>query len=121
MSVSRRIVAALATLAVLVAAPAAAEAKSSSKVASVSNVQVHVDKADKAVKRMKRYARLGNSKAVAKQLKVARTQSAAASRMSRTLASSAVTDTQEVAAAQALTLAGTQYDELVEAVTAIVD
>lgn len=121
MTHSRRILAALATLAVLIAAPTAAQAKSSSKVASTANVQVHVDKAEKAVKRMNRYARLGNAKAVAKQLKIARSQSAAASRMSRKMASRATSDSQEIAAAQALTLAGTQYDQLVESVTAIVD
>ena len=121
MSHSRRIVAALATLAVLVAAPATASAKSSSKVASAAGVQAHVDKATTAVKRMKRYARLGDSKAVAKQLKIARSQSAAASRMARTMASTAVSDTQEVAAAKSLTLAGIEYDQLVETITAIVD
>ena len=122
MSQYRRIVAAVATLAVFaVAAPATASAKSTTKVASTANVQVHVDKATKAVKRMKRYARLGNSKAVAKQLKIARTQTAAASRMARTMASTAVTDTQDVAAAKALTLAGMEYDQLVETITAIVD
>jgi len=122
MTHSRRILAALATLSVLVAAPATASAaKSTSKVPSTAKVQVYVDKAEKAVKRMNRYARLGNSKAVAKQLKIARSHSAAASRMSRKMAARATTDRQEIAAAQALTLAGTQYDQLVEAVTAIVD
>lgn len=122
MSSSRRIVAALATLAVLVAAPATASAaNSTSKAPSSTNVQVHVDKATKAVKRMQRYARLGNSKAVAKQLKIARSQSAAASKMARQMANTAAPGTQSVAAAQALTLAGTQYDLLVESITAIVD
>jgi hypothetical protein len=117
MSQYRRIVAAMATLAVVVGIPATASAKSTTKVASTANVQVHVDKATKAVKRMKRYARLANSNAVAKQLKIARSQSAAASRMARSMAST----TPSIADAQALTLVGTQYDALVEAVTAIVD
>jgi hypothetical protein len=121
MSHPRRIVAALATLAVLVGLPATASAKSTSKVPSTANVQVHVDKATKAVKRMNRYARLGNSKAVAKQLKIARTQSAAASKMARQMAGTAAAGTPSIAAAQALTLAGTQYDMLVESITAIVD
>jgi hypothetical protein len=122
MSQSRRIVAALATLAVLVAAPATASAApSSSKARSTTNVQVHVDKAATAVKRMQRHARLGNGKGVAKQLKIARSQSVAASRMARQMAATADPGTQSIAAAQALTLAGTQYDQLVESITAIVD
>jgi hypothetical protein len=122
MSYSRRIVAAMATLAVLVAAPATASAaQSSSKVPSSANVQVHVDKATKAVKRMKRYARLGDNRSVAKHLKIARTQSAAASKMARSMATTADPGTQSIAAARALTLAGTQYDALAETITAIVD
>jgi hypothetical protein len=121
MSHPRRIVAALATLAVLVGLPATASAKSTSKVPSTAKVQVHVDKAAKAVKRMNRYARLGNTKAVAKHLKIARTESATASKMARQMASKAAPGTQSVTAAQALTLAGTQYDALVESITAIVD
>ncbi|MGH2943201.1 MAG: hypothetical protein ACRDLN_10580 [Solirubrobacteraceae bacterium] len=103
------------------AAPATASAKSTSKVSPAASVQVNVDKASKAVKRMKRYARLGNSSAVARQLKIARSQSAAASRTARRMARTAVTEQQNVTAAKALTLAGTQYDELVETITAVVD
>ncbi len=120
MSHSRRIVAAMATLAVLVAAPATATAQSTPEKPSVA-VQVSVDKATKATKRMKRYARLGNANAVARQLKIARSQSAAASRTARSMASAADTSSESVVAAQALTLAGTQYDQLAEAITAIVD
>ncbi|MGH2901108.1 MAG: hypothetical protein ACRDMZ_20700, partial [Solirubrobacteraceae bacterium] len=112
----------MAALAVLVAAPAAAEAKqSSSKVSASAAVQVSVDKATKATKRMKRYARLGKADAVARQLKIARSQSAAASRMARRMAATAGPGADSVVAAQALTLAGTQYDQLTEAITAIVD
>ena len=114
MSQSRRYVAAMAMFAALLALPATASAKSSHSMTAKASVQVSVDKADKAVKRLKRYARLGNSAGVARQLKIARSQSAAASKKARRMANKASTGTQTVAAASALTLAGTQYDQLVE-------
>jgi hypothetical protein len=121
MSRSRRIVAVAAALATMAAVPATAPAKAPTKAPTTATVQVSVDKASTAVKRMKRYARLGKSDAVARQLKIARSQSAAASRAARRIAGSAGTEQQNLAAAQALTLAGTQYDQLLEAITAIVD
>ena len=121
MSQSRRLVAVMATLATLVAVPATASASTNSVAPSKAAVQANVDKATKAVKRIKRYARLGDSRMVAKQLKIARSQSAAASKTARRMANRASSESQNLKAAQALTLAGTQYDDLVEAITAIVD
>ncbi|MDP2712413.1 MAG: hypothetical protein Q8O56_14460 [Solirubrobacteraceae bacterium] len=127
MSQSRRIVAVMASLAVVVALPATAAAQSTksssptSMAAQKAAVQKNVDKADKAVQHLKRHARLGSQRGVTRQLKIARSQSAAASQKARRMANRATTGNQNVIAAQALTLAGTQYDELIAAVTAIVD
>lgn len=122
MSNHRRTVAVMATLAALVAVPATASAKShdSARFANVT-VEVHVKKAQKAVTRLKRAVRAGKGTVVKRELKAARSQTAAASRVARRMAYSARTDTEEVAATQSLALAGTQYDTLVEAVTALVD
>lgn len=117
---SRRLVAVMATLATCVAVPATASA-SNSVAPTKASVQANVDKATTAVKRIQRYARLGDSKRVASQLKIARKQTAAASKSARRMANSADTQSENLKAAQALTLAGTQYDDLVEAITAIVD
>jgi hypothetical protein len=112
----------MATVAALVAVPATASAKSHDSVAPASQtVQVHVTKAQQAIKRLKRAVRAGKGTVVKRELKTARSQTAAAARVARTLAYSAVTDPQEIAATQALTLAGTQYDQLVESITALVD
>jgi len=111
----------MATLATLVAVPATASASTHSTAPTKAAVQANVDKATTAVKRIKRYARLGDSKRVASQLKIARKQSAMASKSARLMASSADTPSESLKAAQALTLAGSQYDDLVEAITAIVD
>ncbi len=122
MSFTRRLIPAVAALAVLVAMPTTAVAKkSTSKASAAKSVKQNVSRADKAVKRMKRHARLGSSRGVARQLKIARSRSAAASRTARRMAARARTSSQKAAAARSLTLAGAQYDELVEAVTAIVD
>jgi uncharacterized protein YqgV (UPF0045/DUF77 family) len=110
----------MATLATCVAVPATASA-STSVAPTKASVQANVDQATTAVKRIQRYARLGDSKRVASQLKIARTQTAAASKSARRMANSADTQSENLKAAQALTLAGTQYDDLVEAITAIVD
>jgi len=111
----------MATLASLVAVPATASASTNSAAPTKASVQANVDKAATAVKRIKRYARLGDATRVAKQLKIARTQSATASKSARRMANSADTQSENLQAAQALTLAGTQYDDLIEAITAIVD
>jgi uncharacterized protein YqgV (UPF0045/DUF77 family) len=121
MSQSRRLVAVMATLATLVAVPATASASTNSVAPTKASVQANVDKATTAVKRIKRYARLGDAKQVASQLKIARSQTAAASKGARRMANAADTQSENLKAAQALTLAGTQYDDLVEAITAIVD
>lgn len=112
----------MAALTLFVAVPATASAASSkSKAPTKAQVQAKVDKATTAVKRVKRYARLGNDKAVARHLKIARSQSAAASKLARRMANRADTRSESLRAAQALTMAGVQYDDLVEAVTAVVD
>ena len=112
----------MATVAALAAAPATASAKPKDAVKPTKQtVQVHVTKAQKAVKRLQRAVQAGKGGVARRELKDARTQTAAAARVARTLASRATTDPQEIAATQALTLAGTQYDELIEAITALVD
>jgi hypothetical protein len=122
MSHHRRSVAVMATVAALVAVPATASAKSQDSVAPANQtVQVHVTKAQKAVKRLKRAVRAGKGSVVKRELKTARSQTAAAARVARKLAYSATSDPQEIAATQALTLAGTQYDQLIESITALVD
>ena len=121
MSQSRRMVAVMATLATMVAVPATASASTHSVTSSKATVQASVDQATTAIKRIKRYARLGDSARVASQLKIARKETAAASKVARRMANKASSDSQNLVAAQALTLAGTQYDDLVEAITAIVD
>jgi hypothetical protein len=123
MSQHRRIVATVATLAALVAVPATASAKSTDSAAPSASVtvQVHVNKAEKAVKRLKRAVRAGKGSIVKKELKTARSQTAAAARAARKLAYAATTDPQEIAATQSLALAGTQYDELINTITALVD
>jgi hypothetical protein len=112
----------MATIAALVAVPATASAKSQDSVKPAKpTVQVHVAKAQKAVKRLQRAVRAGKGSVASRELKTARSQTAAAARVARNLASAATTDPQEIAATQALTLAGTQYDALIEAITALVD
>jgi hypothetical protein len=112
----------MATIAALAAVPATASAKSQDSVTSANpTVQVHVTKAQKAVTRLQRAVRAGKGGVAKRELKAARSQTAAAARVARTMAASATTDPQEIAATQALTLAGTQYDQLIEAITALVD
>jgi hypothetical protein len=112
----------MATLAALVAVPATASAKSHDSASSAgASVQVHVKKAEKAVKRLTRAVKLGKGTVVKRELKTARSQTAAAARVARSMANTASSDSQEIAATQSLALAGTQYDTLIESITALVD
>jgi hypothetical protein len=112
----------MATVAALVAVPATASAKSTDSVKPANqSVEAYVAKAQTAVKRLKRAVRSGKSSVVKRELKNARSQTAAAARAARKLTYAASSDPQEVAATQALTLAGTQYDALIESITALVD
>jgi hypothetical protein len=122
MSEFRRSVAVVATLAAVVALPATASAKTSvvSK-PSVATVKTQVATAQTAVKRLKRAVRLDQSTIAKRQLKIARSQSATASRSARGMATRASTPAAAAGAAQALTIAGTQYDSLLETLTALVD
>jgi hypothetical protein len=123
MSQFRRSVAVVATIAAVVAVPASASAKTSSTASktSVAAVQTQVANAATATKRLKRYVRLGDTTRAAKQLKIARKNSAGASRTARRLANAAGTEQAASAAAGALTIAGSQYDMLLETLTALVD
>jgi hypothetical protein len=112
MSHSRRLVVVMATLAALVAVPTTASAKS-----STASVQIHVVKAKKAVKLMNRAAKAGDGASVVRQLRVARSQNAAASRKARAMAAGS----DSVAAAQALALAGMSYEQLIASITRLVD
>lgn len=116
MTYSRRFVATMATFVVLLALPAAASARPSTERSS-AGVQSHVVKAQKAIKRMNRAAAAGNAKGVVRQLRTARSQAAAASREARAMAAAS----DSVAAARALTLAATTYEQLISAITKLVD
>jgi hypothetical protein len=116
MSHSRRLVATLAALAALLVVPAGASATVSNAPHS-AGVRTHVAKAQKAIKRMDRAAGAGNAAGVLRQLRTARSQTAAAAREARALA----TGSDSVAAAQALTLAGTTYEQLISTITQLVD
>jgi hypothetical protein len=122
MSHHRRSVAVMATVAALAAVPAAASAQSTDSVKPANqSVEAYVAKAQTAVKRLKRAVRAGKGSVVKRELKTARSQTAAAARAARKLTYAASSDPQEVAATHALTLAGTQYDALIESITALVD
>ncbi|MCA1679255.1 MAG: hypothetical protein LC777_10085 [Actinobacteria bacterium] len=66
---------------------------------------------------MNRAARAGDSAGVARQLRIARSHSAAASRTSRAMASGS----DSIGAARALTLTGMSYEQLIAAITQLVD
>ena len=123
MSQFRRSVAAIATLAAVAALPATASAKDNTAAskASVATVQSNAANAQQATKRLKRAVRQDQSSVARRQLRIARSQTAAASRGARQLARSADTRSESVAAARALTVAGTQDDVLLETLTALVD
>ena len=123
MSQVRRSFAALATVAAIAAVPATASASTASDVTktSVTTVQANVKNAKAAVKKLKKAVRAGKSTIAKRELKMARSQTAAASRTARRMANRAVTEDGAAVAAQALTIAGTQYDTLLEVLTALVD
>ncbi len=123
MSGIRRSVAVAATLATVVALPATASAspvKNTTK-ASITTVQKSVANAQTSVRRLKRAVRDDASTVAKRQLRLARSQTANASRVARRMASAATTESAANTAAQALTIAGTQYDSLLETLTGIVD
>ena len=122
MSQFRRSVAVMATVAAVAAVPAtasAAPAKAVSKT-SISTVQKSVTSAKKSVKALKRAVRSDQSTVAKRQLKLARSQTANAARVARTMSRSVTTDAAANTAAQALTIAGTQYDALLETLTGLV-
>ncbi|HEV7804765.1 MAG TPA: hypothetical protein VGO80_03020 [Solirubrobacteraceae bacterium] len=111
------------SVAAVAAVPATASASTKKVVSktSVAAVQSNVANAKTAVKKLKRAVSAGKSTVAKRELKVARSQSAAASRTARRMANRAVTEIGAATAAQALTIAGTQYDALLETLTALVD
>lgn len=118
----RRIVAVVATLTALISIPATASASSSDAVVSANvSVKLHVAKADKALTRLERAVDAGKTSAIARELKRTRSSTAAAARGARRLAASDSASADLVVAAQALTLAGTQSNELLATLTALVD
>jgi hypothetical protein len=122
MSELRRSVAVMATLAAVVALPATASAKAARPASKpIATVKAEVATARTAVKRLKRAVRLGQGTVAKRQLKIARSHSATASRSARRMAVRASTPNAAAGAAQALTIAGTQYDSLLETLTALVD
>jgi len=123
MSQFRRSVAVAATLAAVAALPATASAtpaKVSAKT-SLASVEASVNNAKVSVRRLKRAVLTGESSVAKRQLKLARSQTANASRTARRLANAATNEVAANTAAQALTVAGTQYDRLLETLTALVD
>ena len=115
----RSLVAILATLIALVAIPATASASSSANGAPA--VKAHVLKAKKALKKFKLAVRSDNDSVALAQLRSARRQTAAASKTARRMAARAGTGASSLVAANSLTLAGNQYDTLLEQITALVD
>lgn len=118
MSSTRRLAAILAALTALVALPATASAHST---ASAASVNAHVTKAAKAVDRLERAVTRGNKSSAARQLRIARSQTAGASLDARVMARRADTPRESAGAAASLTIAGAQYDALLESITALVD
>ena len=118
MSSTRRLAAILAALTALVALPATASAHST---ASGTSVNAHVTKAAKAVDRLERAVKRGNTASAARQLRIARSQTARASVDARMMARVADTPGESAGAAASLTIAGAQYDALLESITALVD
>ena len=104
----------MTALAVLVAVPSTASARSTGGSAAV---QAHVVKAKKAVKLMNRAAKARSSVGVARHLRTARSQNAAAARKARAMAAGS----DSVAAARALTLSGASYEQFIAAITRLVD
>lgn len=109
----------MATLAALVALPATASAQSSHHAST--SVKSHVSKAKKSLKKFHLAVAAHDDSLALADLNSARRHTAAAAKLARSLASHASTDAQQVSAASALTLAGGQYDSLVEQITALVD
>lgn len=118
----RRIIAVAAALGALISVPATASATSSGAVVSANaSVKLHVAKADRALTRLQDAVRTDKGSAITRELKRTRSQTVAAARAARSLSSSASGDAARVSAARALTLAGTQSNKLLAAVTDLVD
>jgi len=120
MSHPRSLVAILAMLVALVAIPATASAKSNAGNGAPA-VKAHVSKAKKALKKFKVAVVRHDGSVALTHLKGARRQTAAASKTARRMAARAHGGAPSLAAAQSLTLAGNQYDALLEQMTALVD
>ena len=120
MSHPRSLVAILATLVALVAIPATASAKSSAGNGAPA-VKAHVSEAKKALRKFKVAVVRDDGSVALAQLKGARRQTAAASKTARRMAAPAGRGAPSLAAAQSLTLAGNQYDALLEQMTALND
>jgi hypothetical protein len=103
-----------------VAIPATASAKSSTSNGAPA-VKAHVHKAKKALKKFKVAVVRDNDRVALAQLNSARRQTAAASKIARRMAARAGEGGPSLVAAQSLTLAGNNYDALLEQITALVD
>lgn len=118
MSKSRRLLALAATVTAVAAVPAtSAEAHGTP---SVKDVQTHAAKADKALTRLHNAVDANKPSVAAKQLRIARSESAAASKQARRMAKGA-NGAAATKAARGLTIAGEQYDQLVETLANLVD
>lgn len=117
MRTHRRLVVLAATAAAVVAVPTAAQAHQSPSVKTVSS---HAAKADKALIRLHLAVDAGNGKSAAKQLKIARKESAAAGADARKMAKGA-RGSKATRAAQANTISAEQYDQLLETLATLVD
>lgn len=118
MSRTRRLLA-LGAAVTAVAVTPAGEAVAKEK-ANVKSVAAHTQKADKALSRLHNAVKAGNQNVAVRQLKVARSENAIASKQARRMAKGA-SGRRAVDASRSLTLAAESYDELVEKLAALVD
>jgi len=86
----------------------------------VAAVQKQAAKSDKAVQRLKRAARRDQTASAKRQLRIARSRAESASRLARRMANRARNAKAASNAGVGLTIAGIQYDKLLEALTALV-
>ncbi|HEX8157666.1 MAG TPA: hypothetical protein VF526_09810 [Solirubrobacteraceae bacterium] len=117
----RRLLVIVATAAALVVPAGAAQASDSSFVSANAKVKIQVAKAHKAVARLKVAVWRRDGVAAAAQLKIARELSAAASVNARRMNHRSTSKHDSAIAAAALVEVATEYEDLLETITDLVD
>jgi hypothetical protein len=115
------LVATVATAAVLVPAGVAQASQKRPAVSAEAEVSVHVAKAHSAIKSLKHLVGIGDGLRAEVKLVLAKKETAKASKIALRIAASAGTKGAKADAAASLIKAATQYDELLECVTDLVD